>query len=81
MRDKEEPKQIEMSAPESDPGPTDLVPAKTDTNSHISKGTLTPTQFGALADVPPEFEWVANLTNAKTRHAFRERGSGAPRQT
>ena len=29
--------------------------------------TLTPTQFGDLAEIPPEFEWLANLTNPKTR--------------
>jgi integrase/recombinase XerD len=32
---------------------------------------LTPTQFGDLADVPPELEWLANLTNPKTRRAYR----------
>ena len=33
----------------------------------ISKQTLTPTQFSDLADVPPELEWLANITNPKTR--------------
>lgn len=32
---------------------------------------LTTAQFGALADVLPELEWLANLTNAKTRRAYR----------
>ena len=35
----------------------DLVP--------ISKETLTPAQFNVLADVPPELEWLANITNEK----------------
>ena len=25
--------------------------------------SLTPAQFGDLADIPPELEWLANLTN------------------
>jgi len=32
---------------------------------------LTPAQFGALAEVPAELEWLANLTNAKTRRAYK----------
>ena len=32
---------------------------------------LTPAQFGDLADVPPELEWLANLTNPKTRRAYK----------
>jgi integrase/recombinase XerD len=32
---------------------------------------LTSTQFADLADVPPELEWLANITNAKTRRAYR----------
>ena len=32
---------------------------------------LTPAQFGDLADIPPELEWLANLTNPKTRHAYK----------
>jgi integrase/recombinase XerD len=42
----------------------DLVPFK--------KKTLTRTQFEQLADVPPEDEWLANITNLKTRRAYRE---------
>jgi Phage integrase, N-terminal SAM-like domain len=32
---------------------------------------LTPAQFGDLADIPPELEWLANLTNPKTRRAYK----------
>jgi hypothetical protein len=28
---------------------------------------VTPAQYGALADVPPKIEWLANITNPKTR--------------
>src|ERR1700722_2503837 len=31
---------------------------------------LTATEFHRLADVPPEVEWFANLTNAHTRRAY-----------
>ena len=37
----------------------------------IGKEKLTPAQFSGLADVPPELEWLANITNAKTRHAYK----------
>ena len=33
--------------------------------------TLTPAQYGDLADVPPEIEWLANITNAKTRRFYK----------
>jgi hypothetical protein len=33
--------------------------------------SLTPAQFAALSDVPPELEWLANITNAKTRRAYK----------
>ena len=42
----------------------DLVPLK--------KHSLTPAQFERLADVPPEEEWLANITNLKTRRAYKE---------
>jgi integrase/recombinase XerD len=42
----------------------DLVP--------FEKKTLTRTQFEQLADVAPEDEWLANITNLKTRRAYRE---------
>jgi len=32
---------------------------------------LTAKQFGHLADVPPELEWLANITNLKTRRAYK----------
>jgi integrase/recombinase XerD len=32
---------------------------------------LTPAQFGDLAELPPELEWLANLTNPKTRRAYK----------
>lgn len=37
----------------------------------LDKGGLTPAQFEHLADVPPELEWLANLTNEKTRRAYK----------
>jgi site-specific recombinase XerD len=41
---------------------SDLVP--------IGKETLTPAQYSQLEDVPPELEWLANITNPKTRRAY-----------
>ena len=32
---------------------------------------LTPLQFGQLAEVPAELEWLANITNPKTRRAYK----------
>jgi integrase/recombinase XerD len=37
----------------------------------VDRNGMTPTQFGDLADVPPEIEWLANLTNPKTRRAYK----------
>jgi len=37
----------------------------------INQYGLTPAQFGDLAEVPPELEWLANLTNPKTRRAYK----------
>jgi integrase/recombinase XerD len=37
----------------------------------VKKQSLTRTQFERLADVPPEEEWLANLTNAKTQRAYK----------
>ena len=49
--------------PESAPRePTDLVA--------LNKEALSVAQFGALTDVPTELEWLANLTNPKTRRAY-----------
>lgn len=41
----------------------ELIPAK--------QGALSAAQFGKLADVPPELEWLANITNEKTRRAYK----------
>ena len=41
----------------------DLIPVK--------NRSLTAAQYGALADVPPEIEWLANITNPKTRRAYK----------
>jgi integrase/recombinase XerD len=41
----------------------DLVP--------VERRALTPAQFGDLADVPPELEWLANITNPKTRRFYK----------
>ena len=32
---------------------------------------LTPAQYSNLSDVPPEIEWLANITNAKTRRFYK----------
>src|SRR5271170_3746228 len=37
----------------------------------VERRALTPAQFGDLADVPPELEWFANITNPKTRRAYK----------
>jgi site-specific recombinase XerD len=37
----------------------------------LYSGGLTPAQFKTLADVPPELEWLANITNEKTRRAYK----------
>ena len=31
----------------------------------VKQGALSAAQFGKLADVPPELEWLANITNEK----------------
>lgn len=36
----------------------------------MEKGSLTPAQVQNLAEVPPELEWLANITNDKTRRAY-----------
>src|SRR5208282_853634 len=41
----------------------DIVPKKT--------RSLTRVQFDDLAGIPPEEEWLANITNAKTRRAYK----------
>jgi integrase/recombinase XerD len=42
---------------------SDLVP--------ISRTFLSSAEFQQLADVPPELEWLANITNLKTRRAYK----------
>jgi integrase/recombinase XerD len=37
----------------------------------VNQGALTAAQFGALAEVPAELEWLANITNPKTRRAYK----------
>jgi len=37
----------------------------------VPSPSLTPAQFGALADVPPELEWLGNIQNKKTRRAYK----------
>jgi hypothetical protein len=37
----------------------------------VSKEKLTLAEYNALADVPPELEWLANITNQKTRRAYK----------
>ena len=39
---------------------------------HPAAQALTAAHFQHLAEVPPEIEWFANLTNAKTRRAYRQ---------
>ena len=51
-----------MDDRDTPPEPTDLAP--------LSKDVLSRAQFGALTDVPAELEWLANITNAKTRRAY-----------
>jgi hypothetical protein len=42
---------------------TEIAPAR-------ASRLLTAAEFHRLADVPPEVEWFANLTNAHTRRAY-----------
>jgi integrase/recombinase XerD len=35
------------------------------------KSALRRRHYGGLADVPPELEWLANITNPKTRRAYK----------
>ncbi len=41
------------------------------TRELVTLPNLNPAQFGELADVPPELEWLANITNPKTQRAYR----------
>ena len=48
----------------------DLV-AVPNTSAAVDQSALTRAQFGQLAEVPAELEWLANITNAKTRRAYK----------
>jgi integrase/recombinase XerD len=48
----------------------DLVAVR-NTDAADDSRALTPLQFGQLADVPAELEWLANITNPKTRRAYK----------
>jgi integrase/recombinase XerD len=37
----------------------------------LKEPSLTPAQYSELADVPPELEWLANITNEKTRRFYK----------
>ncbi len=37
----------------------------------LHRKNLTPAQYGDLADVRPEVEWLANITDKKTRRAYK----------
>ena len=37
-----------------------------------SPASLTTDQFQTLAEIPPELEWFANLTNPNTRRAYQQ---------
>src|SRR6266851_7205612 len=58
------PSRNNVTRPAAMPAPNALAP--------LACRTLTPAQFETLADVPPEIEWFANLTNANTRRAYRQ---------
>lgn len=49
-----------------------LQHAKTPARVRIWMASPPPVQFQGLADVPPEIEWFANLTNANTRRAYQQ---------
>ena len=48
----------------------DLVAVR-NTDAADNGRALTPLQFGQLAEVPAELEWLANITNPKTRRAYK----------
>ena len=54
-----------MDSPSVSP-PTDQVPAEIPPGARL----LTAAEFHRLADVPPEVEWFANLSNPSTRRAY-----------
>jgi integrase/recombinase XerD len=50
----------------SDPTTTDQLPAEITPTNRL----LTAAEFHRLADVPPEVEWFANLSNPNTRRVY-----------
>jgi hypothetical protein len=44
---------------------------KTRNSATAMRRSLTPGQFGQLAEVPPELEWLANIPNPKTQRAYK----------
>ncbi|MDS4031372.1 MAG: tyrosine-type recombinase/integrase [Candidatus Contendobacter sp.] len=50
--------------------PDRLIPAEP--QPVLPGRTLTAAEFQCLAEVPPEWEWFANLPNAKTRRAYQK---------
>ena len=48
----------------------DLVVVR-NTGAADDQRALTPLPFGQLAEVPAELEWLANITNSKTRRAYK----------
>jgi len=43
---------------------SDIIPV-------VKSSCLTAEQFEKLSDVPPELEWLANITYEKTRRAYK----------
>lgn len=58
------PKKTPAKMTEKRPAASGVIPA------NKTKAALTAAQFAALADVPPELEWLANIPNPKTRRAY-----------
>jgi site-specific recombinase XerD len=54
---------IEPPPPQAGRSGTDIAP--------VARRTLTQEQYADLGDVPPEAEWLANITNRKTRRAYK----------
>jgi Phage integrase, N-terminal SAM-like domain len=44
---------------------------KTTNSAAVIRRALTPGQFGQVAEVPPELEWLANIPNLKTQRAYK----------
>src|SRR5262249_43606776 len=41
------------------------------TGAAVEPSALTRVQFGQLAEIPAELEWLVNITNAKTKRAYK----------